>query len=50
MADSIDRSLVRMKTDYVDIMQLHSCGVDVLERGEVIEALLAAKQAGKTRL
>ena len=49
VTDSIDRSLVRLKTDYVDIVQLHSCGVDVLERGEVIEALLAAKQAGKMR-
>lgn len=49
VADSIDRSLVRLKTDHVDIMQLHSCGVDVLERGDVIEALLAAKQAGKVR-
>ena len=49
VADSIDRSLVRLKTDYVDIMQLHSCGIDILERGDVIEALLAAKEAGKTR-
>ncbi len=49
VTDSIDRSLVRLKTDHVDIMQLHSCGVDVLERGDVIEALLAAKKAGKVR-
>ncbi len=47
--DSIDRSLSRMRTDYVDLVQLHSCGVDVLERGEVIQALQAARQAGKTR-
>ncbi len=47
--DSIDRSLVRMKTDHLDLVQLHSCGVDVLERGEVIEVLQQAKQAGKTR-
>jgi len=47
--DSIDRSLVRIKTDYLDLVQLHSCGVDILERGDVIEALLDAKQAGKTR-
>jgi aryl-alcohol dehydrogenase-like predicted oxidoreductase len=47
--DSIDRSLARMRTDYVDLVQLHSCGVDVLERGEVIQALLDARQAGKTR-
>jgi aryl-alcohol dehydrogenase-like predicted oxidoreductase len=47
--DSVDRSLRRMRTDHVDLLQLHSCGVDVLERGEVIQALLEARQAGKTR-
>ncbi len=46
---SIDRSLKDMKTDYLDIVQLHSCGVDVLEKGEVTEALLDAQKAGKTR-
>ena len=46
---SIDRSLKDMKTDYLDIVQLHSCDVDVLERGEVIQALLDAQKAGKTR-
>ena len=47
--DSIDRSLVRMKTDYVDLVQLHSCTVEVLERGDVIRALQDAHAAGKTR-
>jgi aryl-alcohol dehydrogenase-like predicted oxidoreductase len=47
--DSIERSLRRMRTDYVDLVQLHSCGVDVLERGEIIQALLDAREAGKTR-
>ena len=47
--DSIDRSLSRMRTDQIDLVQLHSCGVDVLERGEVIQALLDAQKAGKTR-
>lgn len=47
--DSIDRSLKRMRTDYVDLLQLHTCGVDVLEKGDVIQVLKDAQQAGKTR-
>ena len=47
--EQIDRSLIRMKTDYVDLVQLHSCDVTVLERGEVVEALLEARRNGKTR-
>jgi len=47
--DSIDRSLKRMKTGHLDLVQLHSCDVDVLERGDVIRVLQEAKQAGKTR-
>ncbi len=47
--DSIDRSLERMRTDHLDIVQLHTCSVAELERGEVIEALQEARQAGKTR-
>jgi len=49
VTDSIDRSLKRMKTDHLDLVQLHSCEVDILEKGEVIEALQAAQDAGKTR-
>ena len=47
--DSIDRSLRRMKTDYVELVQLHSCGIDVLERGDATRALEDARDAGKTR-
>ena len=50
IADSIDRSLARLQTDHVDLVQLHSCDLATLERGEVVEALLRAKQQGKTRL
>ncbi len=49
IADSIDRSLRRMQTDRVDLMQLHTCDVEELERGEVVDALLQAKRQGKTR-
>jgi aryl-alcohol dehydrogenase-like predicted oxidoreductase len=47
--DSVDRSLARLRTDYLDLVQLHSCEADVLERGEAARALLDAKEAGKTR-
>lgn len=47
--DSIERSLRRLKTDRLDLVQLHSCSVDVLERGEAVEALQRAQQEGKTR-
>jgi len=46
---SIDRSLELMKTHHVDLVQLHSCTVEVLEKGDVIRALQDAKAAGKTR-
>ncbi len=46
---SIERSLKRLKTDYVELVQLHSCGVDELKRGACIEGLEEARKAGKTR-
>ena len=49
MAASIDRSLKRLKTDCVDVMQLHSCSERELRRGKVIEVLQRARDAGKTR-
>jgi aryl-alcohol dehydrogenase-like predicted oxidoreductase len=49
VVDSIDRSLRLLQTDHVDLVQLHSCGIDVLEKGDVIRALQEAEQAGKTR-
>ena len=33
----------------MDILQLHSCDLEVLERGEVIDVLLKARDDGKTR-
>ncbi len=49
MARSIDRSLQRLKTDYVDLIQLHSCGADLLKQGDVIAVLQRAREQGKTR-
>ena len=42
-------SLERMKTDYVDIMQLHNPSVEQTEAGELIAALQEMKDQGKVR-
>ena len=49
VVDSIDRSLRLLQTDHVDVVQLHSCDIDVLEKGDAIRALQEAQQAGKTK-
>ncbi len=43
----IERALQRLQTDHIDIAFLHSCELHVLQRGEVIDALERARQAGK---
>ncbi len=46
---TVDRALQRLQTDYLDVMLLHSCGLDVLQRGEALGALVEAREAGKIR-
>lgn len=46
---SVERSLQRLETDAVDLVLLHSCSLETLEKGECIEALEQAKKDGKTR-
>ena len=41
-----DRSLQRMKTDYIDIMQVHSPSYDDLVNGDGIEGLKKAQELG----
>jgi len=45
----IDRGLQRLRVDHVDLVQLHSCSKDVLEKGDAIRVLEKARDAGKTR-
>jgi aryl-alcohol dehydrogenase-like predicted oxidoreductase len=47
--ESIERSLHRLRTDRLDLVHLHSCSESVLRKGEVIEALRAARKKGYTR-
>ena len=51
--ESIDRSLVRLKMDYVDILQLHSPEPNqdllTMDRETIVDTMLRAKEAGKTR-
>jgi aryl-alcohol dehydrogenase-like predicted oxidoreductase len=49
LAESIERSLRRLRTDHVDLIQLHSCSADVLREGGVIEVLQRARDEGKAR-
>lgn len=46
---SIDRSLKRLRTDYLDVVQLHSCDERQLRQGELIDALRRARDKGKLR-
>jgi aryl-alcohol dehydrogenase-like predicted oxidoreductase len=45
----VDAALGRLGTDHLDLVFLHSCPLGVLERGEVVLALLEARRAGKVR-
>jgi aryl-alcohol dehydrogenase-like predicted oxidoreductase len=49
MAEQIDRSLKRLNTDRVDLLQLHSCTEEHLRKGDVIDVIQRARDAGKTR-
>jgi aryl-alcohol dehydrogenase-like predicted oxidoreductase len=44
---SIDRSLMRLRVETIDLLQLHSPGIETASRPEVYGALEQARQAGK---
>jgi aryl-alcohol dehydrogenase-like predicted oxidoreductase len=46
----VERALRTLRTEAIDVVLLHSCSREILERGEVIEALVAARDAGKVRV
>ncbi len=47
--ETIQKSLQLLKTDYLDVEQLHSCDSETIKRGEAIEALIVAKERGYVR-
>ncbi|HET9922547.1 MAG TPA: aldo/keto reductase [Methylomirabilota bacterium] len=49
LLSSIERSLTRLRTDRLDLIQLHSCSLADLRRGDAIDALELARGRGWTR-
>jgi aryl-alcohol dehydrogenase-like predicted oxidoreductase len=50
VARGIDQALARLRTDRIDVFHLHSCPLDVLRRGDLLDALDRARDAGKIRV
>ena len=46
---SLERSLERLRTDHVDLIQFHSCTEAVLRKGDAIDALRTARARGLAR-
>jgi aryl-alcohol dehydrogenase-like predicted oxidoreductase len=46
---TVETSLKNLKTDHLDIVQLHSCDSEELRRGDAIEGLERAREKGYTR-
>ena len=46
---SVERSLRRLQTDSIDLIQLHSCSLATLKKGDVVTALEQARERGWVR-
>lgn len=47
--ETIERSLRLLRTDHVDIVQLHSCSAEILRQADCIEGLIRAQERGMCR-
>jgi len=50
IVQGVERALRLMKTDWLDIVHLHSCPLHVLQQGDVVRALEDCRTAGKLRV
>lgn len=46
---SVARSLARLRTEYVDLLQFHSCDAGTLRNDELVTALVRMREKGLTR-
>ena len=46
---NVEQSLRRLRTDHVDLLQMHNPSVEDVEREELVQVLEEIRQAGKTR-
>ena len=46
----VEAALRRLATTWIDVVHLHSCPIEVLRQGEVVEAIVRSVEAGKVRV
>jgi aryl-alcohol dehydrogenase-like predicted oxidoreductase len=50
LSRGIDAALARLRCERIDLFHLHSCPLEILQRGDLLGALEAARAAGKVRV